>query len=174
MPETDSAMSGAPLPTSAIRDASGQPVAFHDPASTERVLEGVRVLLADDHADLRMAIGRALARDGAVMGFAQDGGEAVTLAETGKFDIVLMDMLMPMMNGLQATRALRSHGCRVPVIAIGADAVAEMEAASLDAGCNAQLAKPFDPSDLAALIKSVLRDAIESSAPGDRRRSRIP
>jgi CheY-like chemotaxis protein len=145
---------------------SGPRVAFHDPAPTERVLQGVRILLADDHADLRIAVGRALERDGAVVGFARDGGEAVTLAKTGEFEIVLMDMLMPVMNGLQATRVLRADGFRVPVIAVSADADPEMEAATLDAGCNAQMAKPFDPSDLTALILSVLRDAAETSARG--------
>ena len=154
------------LGTTAVRDArtSGPRVAFRDPEPAERVLEGVRILLADDHADLRTAIGRALERDGAVVGFARDGGEAVTRAKTGEFDIVLMDMLMPVMNGLQATRMLRAGGFRVPVIAVSADADPEMEAATLDAGCNAQMAKPFDPSDLTALIQSVLRDAAEISA----------
>jgi signal transduction histidine kinase/CheY-like chemotaxis protein len=151
------------LATSAVRDAwtSGPHAVIQDHAQAPRALEGVRVLLADDHADLRMAIGRALERDGAVMGFAQDGGEAVALAKTGDFDVVLMDMLMPVMGGLQATRVLRADGCRVPVIALSADAVPEMEVATLEAGCNAQLSKPFDPSDLTALIQSVRRDAIE-------------
>jgi two-component system, chemotaxis family, CheB/CheR fusion protein len=116
------------------------------------VLEGVRVLLADDHADLRMALGRSLRLQGASVTYARDGSEVLTMVRTGEFDVVVMDILMPVMNGLQATRALRADGNLVPVVAISADAAPEMRALTMDAGCDAQLTKPFDPYDLAQLI----------------------
>jgi signal transduction histidine kinase/CheY-like chemotaxis protein len=116
-------------------------------------LHGVRVLLVDDHPDLRMALGRALKLQGASVTFARDGGEAITLAKNGTFDVVVMDIIMPVMNGLQATRALRADGHRVPVIALTADTAPEMRALTVDAGCDAQLSKPFDPYDLTKLIQ---------------------
>jgi CheY-like chemotaxis protein len=79
----------------------------------------------------------------------------LTLVKNGAFDVVVMDILMPVMNGLQATRALRSDGNRVPVIAISADSAPEMRALTIDAGCDAQITKPFDPYDLAQLIQAV-------------------
>src|SRR5262249_31004876 len=77
---------------------------------SRRVLDGVRVLLADDNADLQLAIGRSLKMDGATISYASDGREAIELARSGTFDVVLMDMLMPSMNGLQAVRMLRADG----------------------------------------------------------------
>ena len=74
-----------------------------------------------------------------------------------------MDVLMPVMNGLQATRALRADGNRVPVIAISADAAPEMRALTIDAGCDAQLSKPFDPYDLALLINRVRQPSVQTN-----------
>ena len=80
------------------------------------------------------------------------------------FDVVLMDIVMPRMNGLQAARTLRAGGCRVPIIAISADASPETLAASIDAGCNTHLCKPFEPSDLTASIRFLRREALETVA----------
>jgi signal transduction histidine kinase len=124
------------------------------------VLDGVRILLADDHPDLRMALGRSLKLQGATVTFARDGSEVLSLVKNEKFDVVVMDILMPVMNGLQATRALRADGHLVPVIAISADTAPEMRALTSDAGCNAQMIKPFDPYDLAQLIRDFQRPAM--------------
>ena len=123
------------------------------------MLEGVRILLADDHPDLRMALGRSLKLQGATVTFARDGSEVLSLVKNEKFDVVVMDILMPVMNGLQATRALRADGYLVPVIAISADTAPEMRALTSDAGCDAQMTKPFDPYDLAQLIQGFQRPA---------------
>lgn len=124
---------------------------------SQLALKGVRVLLADDHPDLRTAIAHSLQMDGASITYAHNGGEAVEKAKTGEYDVVLMDILMPVMNGLQATRALRADGHKVPVITISADAGPETQAASLEAGCNAHLSKPFESSALTESILSVRR-----------------
>jgi signal transduction histidine kinase len=116
-------------------------------------LAGVQILLAEDHPDLRLAIGRALGLEGAHLAYAVDGREAITLAQQSKFDVVVMDLLMPAVNGLDATRALRAAGSRVPVIAVSADATPGARTAAIDAGCNAFLCKPFDSGDLVAAIR---------------------
>ena len=140
-------------------DSSGAEVSRSYVSSAPGWLEGYRILLADDHPDLRMAIGRALRLQGASITYARDGGEALTLVKNGEFDVVVMDVIMPVMNGLQATRAMRADGCNVPVIAISADGAPEMRALMLDAGCDAQMTKPFDPYDLTKVIQSVRRQA---------------
>jgi signal transduction histidine kinase/CheY-like chemotaxis protein len=132
---------------------------------SKRVLDGVRVLLAEDNADLQLAIGRMLAIDGADMSYASNGRDAVEMATTDTFDVVLLDLLMPSMNGLDAARALRARGYRAPIIAISADASPETLAASIDAGCNTHLCKPFEPTDLTASIRFLRREALETSAP---------
>ena len=102
---------------------------------------------------MRVAIGRALGLEGAHLQYAANGREAIALAEQSKFDVVVMDLLMPSMNGLDATRSIRAAGSRVPVIAISADATPGTRTAAIDAGCNAFLCKPFDSGDLVAAIR---------------------
>ena len=116
-------------------------------------LGGLQILLAEDNADLRMAIGRVLTLEGAALTQAANGREAIKMAERSTLDVIVMDLLMPVMSGLEATRALRSAGSRVPVIAISADATPRTRTAAIDAGCNAFLCKPFDSGELVAAIR---------------------
>ena len=139
------------------------PPAIVSPPSATEPLDGIRVLLADDHPDLRQAIGRSLEVLGASIAYAHDGREAVRKAKTGGFDVVVMDLLMPLLTGLEATRALRADGCAIPVIAISADAAPEMHAAATAAGCNALVSKPFDPSELTEAIRVVVQGALGAS-----------
>ena len=126
-------------------------------------LIGLQILLAEDNADLRMAIGRVLALEGAALAQAANGREAIEIAQRSKLDVIVMDLIMPVMSGFEATRALRSAGSRVPIIAISADATARARTAAIDAGCNAFLCKPFDSGDLVAAIR-FLHPAAESLA----------
>ncbi|MGH7620639.1 MAG: response regulator [Gemmatimonadaceae bacterium] len=132
--------------------------------SPTRVLDGMRILLADDNPDLQLAIGRSLRMDGASISYACNGREAVEMAQAGAYHVVLMDILMPHMSGLEATRALRGDGYRVPIIAISADASPETRGASIDAGCNAYLCKPFEPSELVASIRFARQGPLEAHA----------
>jgi two-component system, sensor histidine kinase len=129
-------------------------------------LIGLQILLAEDNADLRMAIGRVLALEGATLAQAANGREAIEIAQRSKLDVIVMDLIMPVMSGLEATRALRSAGSRVPIIAISADATARARTAAVDAGCNAFLCKPFDSGDLVAAIR-FLHPAAESLVPSE-------
>ena len=128
------------------------------------VLRGLQILLAEDNADLRMAIGRVLTLEGAALTQAANGREAVKMAERSTLDVIVMDLLMPVMSGLEATRALRSAGSRVPVIAISADATPRTRTAAIDAGCSAFLCKPFDSGELVAAIR-FLRAASDTEWP---------
>lgn len=134
-------------------------------APQTRALAGVRILLADDNADLRLAIGRSLRVDGASVDYACNGREALAMARSGTFDVVLMDVLMPLMNGLDATRSLRAEGNPVAIIALSADAAPEMRTASIVAGCSTYICKPFDSRDLVSAIRFLLRSEHESSTP---------
>lgn len=117
-----------------------------------RAIEGLRVLLAEDHRDLNDALRESLQRAGATVESARDGQEAVTKTMSAAFDVVLMDLRMPNMDGVQATRALRKRGCQLPVIALTADPATLRRAEALDAGCDACLSKPFKIDDLIAAI----------------------
>lgn len=121
--------------------------------------EGVRdlrILLAEDHRDIRAAVGRLLEHEGAIVSCVEDGADAVAagLRAEPAFDVILMDMRMPRMNGLDATRALRRGGVATRIIALTADATDAGRRDALAAGCDACLAKPFTLKDLVAVIGS--------------------
>ena len=122
-------------------------------------IEGLSILLAEDN-ELNTEIAKTLMEDaGAVVATAKNGSVAVRLFEEsspGHFDAILMDVMMPEMNGFDATRAIRSldreDAASVPVIATTANAFAEDAQECLNAGMNAHLAKPLD---IAKLIETV-------------------
>jgi signal transduction histidine kinase len=119
----------------------------------EGAIAGLRILLAEDHRDLHLAVRQFLERAGATVESAYDGRQAVVIAGSAAFDVVLMDLRMPGMDGFQATRMLRSQGCAVSIIALTADPTTMYHEEALDAGCDACLAKPFKLADLSAAIR---------------------
>lgn len=122
----------------------------------ERVLAGVRVLVVDDSEINRDVVNHILCDQGALPSFACDGQQALDwlLAHPADVDIVLMDVQMPVMDGLQATRALRQlpQFQDLPVVALTAGAFQTQRAAALEAGVNHFISKPFDVPQTIALI----------------------
>jgi len=117
-------------------------------------LMGLRVLYAEDHHGMRRAVVRLLQISGASVASADDGLEATErgLAET--FDLVMLDLRMPRMDGFKAARALRAGGCRALLVAVSADATAA-RANALAAGFDVVLAKPFGIDDLIQALRLV-------------------
>ena len=122
----------------------------------------LRVLLAEDHPTNQRVVQLILASQGAEVVIAGDGAQAVAAFETGAFDVVLMDMQMPVMDGLTATRALRAHEAstpgrtRTPVVMLSANAMAEHREESLAAGADSHVAKPITAASLLAGIEAVI------------------
>jgi CheY-like chemotaxis protein len=116
-------------------------------------IRGLHILLAEDHRDLHLALRQFLERAGATVESAYDGREAIAIVASATFDVVLMDLRMPNMDGFQATRILRSQGCALPIIALTADPTAMYHEEALEAGCDSCLSKPFKLADLSAAIR---------------------
>jgi signal transduction histidine kinase/ActR/RegA family two-component response regulator len=144
-----------------VRRGSGGPV-------TRDILRGVRVLLAEDGADNQRLIRFHLVRAGATVELAVTGREAVSAvreaAAAGRaFDLVLMDMQMPEMDGLEATRRIRAEGHTVAIVALTAHAMDSHAEISRAAGCDEHMSKP---PDFDALLRTARRlvDARQQAA----------
>jgi protein-histidine pros-kinase len=118
-----------------------------------------RVLVVEDNAVNQLVVVRILQKDGYEVRTAADGREALALFEVEKPDVILMDLQMPNMDGLEATRCLRASeaGRDVPIIALTAHAMAGDREKCLQAGMNAYLSKPVQAEALRRLLAEVLK-----------------
>jgi CheY-like chemotaxis protein len=107
-------------------------------------LPEMRVLLVDDGEENRNLMSVVLAQAGATYATANNGLEAVEMATSQEWDVILMDMQMPVMDGYTATRKLREQGYEKPIVALTAHAMQQSEQECLDAGCSGFLTKPID------------------------------
>jgi len=126
-----------------------------------------RILVVDDHPTNREIARLMLAPLGCEIFEAADGIEAVEMASNARFDLILMDVRMPRMDGLAATRAIRAlpepFG-RTPILAITADAMPEDAARCLGAGMDGHLAKPITHASLFAAIDAVMSATSDAQA----------
>ena len=120
-------------------------------------LKGRKILLVEDSQDNAVLVSFYLKALGMETHLATDGVQAVKLTSETKFDCVLMDIQMPGMDGLEATRKIRRQGNRVPIIALTAHALPAEAAKSFEAGCNLHLTKPIDRNELVKAIGNQLK-----------------
>jgi CheY-like chemotaxis protein len=132
----------------------------HDVDDGEMTIKaGLRILVVDDNATNRQVAELMLAAIGAEVICAADGLEAVTASEHMPFDVILMDLQMPKMDGLTATRQIRRReqatgSARTPIVVLSANVMPEHISASFAAGADDHLGKPFHPDDLISAVAS--------------------
>jgi PAS domain S-box-containing protein len=112
-----------------------------------------RVLIVDDNADNQALMKAYLRKADVQWDSATDGEKALALATRESYDIILMDVMMPVMDGLEATRRLRAGGYTRPIIALTAHAMKEEVEKSFAAGCDGHLSKPVDIKELLATMQ---------------------
>lgn len=126
-----------------------------------------RVLVVDDDRAVRESLRRSLQFNGYDVVLANDGAEALVMVGTEHPDVVIMDVMMPRLDGIETTRALRSTGNDVPVLVLTArDAVGD-RVEGLDAGADDYLTKPFALEELLARLRALLRRAVTDGDEGD-------
>ena len=116
------------------------------------------VLVVEDFADNRFMMRKLLEMSGYEVVEAVDGKEAVEVAESTRPDLILMDLSLPRLDGLDATLRIRElDGLRrVPIVAVSAHDTNDFHADALAAGCNEYVTKPIDFDELDALVKKLL------------------
>ena len=122
-------------------------------------LEGLRILVVEDNPTNRLVAGKILEGLGASVATAEDGALGVQAVAGGCYDLVLMDIQMPEMDGVEATRRIRALGdeaAATPIIGLTANAMAHQRVTYLEAGMDGVAAKPISPADLIAEIARVL------------------
>lgn len=122
----------------------------------------MRILVVDDDRAVRDSLRRSLEFNGYTVDVAADGAEALARVPLISPDAIVMDVMMPRLDGLEATRALRSAGNEVPILVLTArDAVSE-RVDGLDAGGDDYLTKPFALEELLARLRALLRRAVRT------------
>lgn len=124
-------------------------------------LSGKKVLIAEDNAINAMVLTRYLKKWGMEADIVTDGLVCIDKAVTGRYDLILMDMQMPEMDGVEATRQIRKNDSHpylktVPVIAITANSESDVFAEVKAAGMNDLITKPFDPDELREKLLKIL------------------
>jgi DNA-binding response OmpR family regulator len=117
----------------------------------------MRLLFAEDDRPLRTSIVRGLREAAYDVDQAATGPSALSLAESGPYDAMILDVLLPGMSGVDVCRAVRARGDRVPILMLTALDAVEHRIEGLDAGADDYLTKPFDFGELLARLRALTR-----------------
>ena len=156
--------------TAMLPSTTGDAVRNRRPASFENqvaLVAGTRVLLVEDNPENMILVRAYLENLSLVLDFAANGFEAVEKRRRGVYDIVLMDIQMPIMDGYTATRQIRTwekaHNLPpVPIVALTAHALSEASVQSLEAGCDGHLTEPVERNDLVAVIAKFAKSPMQA------------
>jgi signal transduction histidine kinase/CheY-like chemotaxis protein len=135
----------------ALNEAAGP--AAPDERASDLAAPGARVLLAEDNPINALLARSLLEREGCIVDRVSSGDEALVATASCVYDLILMDLRMPGLDGRQTTEALRARGCRAPIVALTADAFEEDRRACLEAGMDDFLTKPLKPAVLQAVLR---------------------
>jgi CheY-like chemotaxis protein len=127
-------------------------------AAMNRTRPHQTILLVEDFDDTRLMMKLWLQKKGYRVIEAENGEQAVELAQREHPDLIIMDMMMPGLGGLDATRQIREYQSlrQTPIVAVSAYGAEEYRARALDAGCNEYVPTPFEPEALSQLIERLL------------------
>ncbi|HSL73982.1 MAG TPA: response regulator transcription factor [Ilumatobacteraceae bacterium] len=119
--------------------------------------QSIRVLVVEDDRAVRESLVRAIQLEGYTVAWAINGADALEAVRQSPPDVILLDVSMPLVDGLTVCRVLRAEGNRVPVLMLTARTETSDRVAGLDAGADDYLAKPYDLDELLARLRALLR-----------------
>lgn len=117
----------------------------------------MRILFAEDERSLSRAVAALLEKNNYSVDTVYDGQEALAYLEAGNYDALILDIMMPKMDGLEVLRRLRQQGNPIPVLLLTARSEVEDKVTDLDMGANDYLTKPFSTAELMARIRAMTR-----------------
>ena len=117
----------------------------------------MRILLAEDEHSLSRAVSALLEKHNYSVDAVYDGQEALAFLEGGNYDALILDIMMPKLDGLEVLRRLRQQGNPIPVLMLTAKSEVEDKVTGLDMGANDYLTKPFSTAELMARIRAMTR-----------------
>lgn len=124
-------------------------------SSSDNKLNGLSILVAEDHKVNILMIQKFLSRWDTVVDIAQNGKEALEKSRENKYDVILMDLQMPELNGFEASREIRKFNEEIPIIALSASSATLIEDELGHAGIDGHIGKPFNPNTLFDILKKV-------------------
>ena len=124
----------------------------------------MRILLAEDERSLSRAVTALLERNHYAVDVVYDGAEALDYLEGGNYDALILDIMMPKVDGLEVLRRLRERGNAIPVLMLTAKGEVEDKVLGLDSGANDYLTKPFATAELLARLRAMTRQSVQLSS----------
>jgi DNA-binding response OmpR family regulator len=125
----------------------------------------VRALVVEDYAPVREAVVEGLAENGFAVDAAKDGEEGLWLAESNPYDVIVLDLMLPKLDGMALLKRLRGKGAAVPVLLLTAKDAVEDRVKGLDGGADDYLVKPFAFAELLARVRALVRRRYEHRDP---------
>jgi DNA-binding response OmpR family regulator len=117
----------------------------------------MRILLVEDEVKVGSFVRRALEEERYAVDLCDEGGQAIECARTGAYDLVILDIMLPGLSGLEVLRQLRKDGLKMPVLILTARSSVEAKVRGLDFGADDYLTKPFAIEELLARVRALLR-----------------
>jgi len=125
----------------------------------------MRILVVEDDQKIASFVVNGLRQSGFAVDHSSDGEEALIRAQTIQYDLVVLDLMLPKLDGLSVVRQLRTSGARMPVIVLSAKATVDDRVKGLQAGADDYLTKPFAFSELLARVQALIRRSTQSQEP---------
>lgn len=123
----------------------------------------MKLLLAEDEKELSRALETILVHNGYTVKCVYNGADAAKAAENEDFDLYILDIMMPVMDGIEVLKHFREHGITSPIMMLTAKAQVDDRIAGLDAGANDYLTKPFAMGELLARVRALTRKSAEDT-----------